>query len=100
MNQAAMMKIKKMQKEMMENQKRIEETVFTGTSAGIATVQMKGNHEVVDVKIEADVFESADDIDMINDAVKAAINDCIKQIDKAQEEAMGGFANMGLGGLF
>lgn len=100
MNQAAMMKIKKMQKEMMENQKRIEETVFTGTSAGIVTVSMKGTHEVVDVKIDADAFESKDDVEMIADAIKAATNDCIKQIDKAQEQAMGGFANMGLGGLF
>lgn len=101
MNQAAMMKIKKMQKEMMENQKRIEETVFTGTAGGMVSVQMTGAHEVKKVTIDPEAFESKDDIEMIEDSIQAAFNDCIKQIEAEQEKAMGGFAGLpGLGGLF
>lgn len=100
MNQAAMMKIRKMQKEMMEAQKRIEETVYTGRSAGIVEVQMTGAHEVKSVKIDPEAFESKDDIEMIQDAVAAAVQDCISQIERASQEAMGAFGNMGLGGLF
>lgn len=100
MNQQMMMKLKKMQKEMMENQKMIEETVFTGTSGGIVTVKMTGAHVVQEVKIDSDAFDSKDDIEMIEDAIKAATNDCFKQIEKKTEEVMGGYANMGLGGLF
>jgi DNA-binding YbaB/EbfC family protein len=100
MNQAAMMKIRKMQKEMMEAQKRIEETVYTGKSAGIVEVSMTGAHEVKGVKISPDAFESKDDIEMIQDALAAAFQDCISQIEKDSQEAMGAFGNMGFGGLF
>ncbi len=101
MNQAAMMKIRKMQKEMMEAQKRIEETVFTGTAGGgMVSVSMTGAHTVTEVKIDPEAFESKDDVDMINDALKAAFNDCIKQIEKATQDAMGGFNLGGFGGLF
>ncbi|MCR5786689.1 MAG: YbaB/EbfC family nucleoid-associated protein [Acholeplasmatales bacterium] len=99
MNQATMMRLRKMQKEMMDAQKKLEETVFTGTSGGIVTVSMTGAHEIKEVKIDHDAFESKDDIEMIEDAVKAAFADCMKKIEQASQEAMGGFANMGMGGL-
>jgi hypothetical protein len=99
MNQATMMRLRKMQKEMMDAQKKLEETVFTGTAGGgMVTVSMTGAHKNVDVKIDHDAFESKDDIDMIEDAIKAAFADCMAQIEKANEEAMGGFS-MGMGGL-
>lgn len=34
MNQQAMMRLKKMQKQMMEAQEKLEATVFTGTAGG------------------------------------------------------------------
>ena len=47
MNQQAMMRLKKMQKQMMDAQKQLEETVFTGTAGGgMVTVEVKGTHEV------------------------------------------------------
>jgi nucleoid-associated protein EbfC len=100
MNQAAMMKIKKMQKEMMEAQERIEKTVYTGTSGGMVTVSMTGAHNVTEVKIDPEAMESKEDIEMIEDALKAAFNDCIKQIEKASQDAMGGFNLGGFGGMF
>ena len=100
MNQAAMMKIKKMQKEMMEAQEKIEKTVYTGTSGGMVTVSMTGAHNVTEVKIDPEAMESKEDIEMIEDALKAAFNDCIKQIEKASQDAMGGFNLGGFGGMF
>ncbi len=102
MNQAAMMKLKKMQKEMMDNQKRISETVFTGKAGGgMVQIEMTGDHEVKKVTIDKDAFESKDDIEMIEDSILAAFNDAIKQIEAEQEKSLGGFAGMpGLGGLF
>ena len=53
MNQAQMMRLRKMQKEMMEAQERLEQTVFTGTAGGgVVKVSVKGNHEVVSVEID------------------------------------------------
>lgn len=101
MNQAAMMKIRKMQKEMMEAQKKIEETVYTGKSGGgMVVVSMTGAHNVVEVKIDPESFESKEDIEMIQDAIQTAFNDCIKQIEKATSDLMGGFNLGGLGGMF
>ena len=75
MNQAAMMKIRKMQKEMMDAQKRIAETVFTGKSGGgMVEIQMTGEHEVKSVKIDPEALESKEDIEMIEDSLVAACN--------------------------
>ena len=74
MNQAAMMKIRKMQKEMMDAQKRIAETVFTGKSGGgMVEIQMTGEHEVKSVKIDPEALESKEDIEMIEDSLVAAL---------------------------
>ena len=66
MNQQAMMRLKKMQKQMMEAQEKLESTVFQGTAGGgMVTVEVKGTHEVVSVKIDPDALESKEDIEMI-----------------------------------
>lgn len=102
MNQAAMMKIRKMQKEMMDAQKRIAETVFTGKSGGgMVEIQMTGEHEVKSVKIDPEALESKEDIEMIEDSLVAAFNDAIKQIEHETEKSLGGFSGLpGMGGLF
>lgn len=52
MNQQAMMRLKKMQKQMMEAQEKLEQTVFTGTAGGgMVEVSVKGTHEVVGIKL-------------------------------------------------
>ncbi len=100
MNQRAMMQLRKMQKEMMEAQERIHNTEFTGTAGGgMVKVVMKGDYQVLSVNIDEDAFESKDDLEMIQDSLTAAFNDCIKQINKKTEEDLGGF-QAGLGGLF
>ena len=66
----------------------------------MVSVSMTGAHAVTEVKIDPEAFESKDDVDMINDELKAAFNDCIKQIEKATQDAMGGFNLGGFGGLF
>ena len=70
MNQQAMMRLKKMQKQMMEAQEKLESTVFQGTAGGgMVTVEVKGTHEVVSVKIDPDALESKEDIEMIEDTI-------------------------------
>ena len=103
MNQRAMMQLRKMQKEMMDAQERIHNTEFCGSAGGgMVVVTMKGDYTVVSVKIDEDAFESKDDLEMIQDSLQAAFNDCIKQIAKKTEEDLGGYtAGLGgLGGLF
>ncbi len=96
MNQAQMMRLRKMQKEMMEAQERLEQTVFTGTAGGgVVKVEVKGNHEVVSVSIDEEAAK--DDIEMVQDMVVLAFNDANKKIEAETQKSLGGFgAGMGL----
>ena len=100
MNQQAMMRLKKMQKQMMDAQKQLEESVFTGPAGGgMVTVEVKGTHEVLSVTIDPDALESKDDIEMIQDSIVAALNDANRKLDSESQKLLGGFGG-GLGGLF
>ncbi len=96
MNQAQMMRLRKMQKEMMEAQERLEQTIFTGTAGGgVVKVEVRGNHEVVSVTIDPEAAK--DDIEMVQDMIVLAINDANKKIEAETQKSLGGFgAGMGL----
>ena len=58
-------------------------------------VEVKGNHEVVSVKIDEEAAK--DDIEMVQDMVVLAINDANKKIEAETQKSLGGFgAGMGL----
>jgi DNA-binding YbaB/EbfC family protein len=97
MNQQAMMRLKKMQKQMMEAQEKLEATVFTATAGGGAvTVKVKGNHEVVGIEIDEDL---KDDFDMVSDMIMIALNEANKKIESETQKTLGGFGG-GFPGLF
>ena len=96
MNQQQMMRLKKMQKQMMEAQEKIESTVFTGTAGGgVVTVEVKGSHEVISVTIDPEA--AADDLEMVQDMIVLALNDANKKIEAESQKLLGGFGGMGLG---
>lgn len=98
MNQAMMMKLKKIQKQIQEAQEKLNNSVFVGKAGGVCEVEVKGTREVLKVNILADAFESKEDIPMIEDAIVSAINDAFKQIEAETEKLMGPYASM-LGGV-
>lgn len=100
MNQYAMMqKIKKMQKEMMDTQKQIEETVFTATAGGVVSVEVYGTKELKSVIVNDDFeAEGKEDYEMLGDMIVAACNEAYKKIDKTTEEKMGKYQAL-LGGM-
>ena len=86
-----------MQKQMMEAQAKLEASVFTGTAGGgMVTVEIKGTHEVLSVKIDPEALESKEDIEMIEDTLVAALNDANKKLEDATQKIMGGFGGLGL----
>lgn len=91
MNPQMIKKIQKMQREMEQAQRELEEMVFEGTASGVVTVEVKGSKEVVRVKINKDAIESLDDLDMVEDIIVAAINDAMRKIDTKTQEVMGRF---------
>ena len=99
MNQQAMMRLKKMQKQMMDAQKQLEEPVFTGSAGGgMVTVQVKGTQEVLSVTIDPDALESKEDVEMIQDSIVAALNDANRKLESESQKLLGGFGG-GLGGF-
>ena len=84
MNIQAMMKqAQKLQKEMMETKKIIDETVFTGESSFVK-VNVYGNKKIKEIMIEEKDL-SSDDIEMLQDMIVVAINDAMNKIDKETE---------------
>lgn len=101
MNPAMINKIKKMQKEMMDAQKRIEESIFTGTAGGgMVKVEAKGDKTILSIDIDSEVL-NPDDKEMIQDSIVAAINDAMRKIDEETQDVLGAFAGgMGMPGMF
>lgn len=98
MNIQAMMKqAQKLQKDMMNEKEQIDKMEFSSTN-GLVTVKINGKKEIVDVKIENDTDFSKDDFELLQDMIKIATNEAMKQVDKVTEEKMGRFSS--IPGLF
>ena len=90
-----MKQAQRMQRQMEESQKELEEKVFTGKAGGGAVeVSVKGNKQVVGVKLSPDAVDP-DDVEMLEDMIVAAMNEAMKQAD----EASGALMNKMTGGL-
>jgi DNA-binding YbaB/EbfC family protein len=91
MKQAQVMQ-EKMQKEMEE--------LRTEASAGggVVTVEMKGNHEILSLKIDPEAVKEGD-VEMLQDMILAAINEANRKVDEAMKGKLGGMLPPGLGGL-
>src|SRR5258705_1114149 len=92
MKQAQVMQ-EKMQKEMEELR------VDASAGGGVVTVEMKGNHEVVALKIDPDAVKEGD-VEMLQDMIVAATNEANRKVDEAMKGKLGGMLPPGLGGLF
>lgn len=100
MNQQAMLKkLKKMQDEMMQTQKDIDQTIFSASAGGVVEVSVLGTKELSAVKI-ADDFEAEgkEDYEMLSEMVVAACNQAYKDIDRTTKEKMGKYEAM-FGGM-
>ena len=96
MNPNMVKKIQRMQREMMEAQKKLEETEFSGTAAGVVDVTVLGSKEVLKVTINKEAIESIDDLEMIEDTIVAALNDAFKNVDDETQRVMSQFQMPGM----
>ena len=85
-----MKQAQRMQRQMEENKKALEEKEFTATAGGGAvSVTVSGARLVKAVTLSADVVDP-EDVEMLQDLIVAATNEALKQIDEAEEQMMGG----------
>jgi DNA-binding YbaB/EbfC family protein len=71
--------------------------VEASAGGGMVTVRMNGQKQVLDVKIEPDVYASKDQ-EMLQDLVRAAVNEASRRVDEELANQMKSLAG-GLPGL-
>ena len=100
--QRMMREAQKMATEMQKAQAELAEVEIEGSAGGGAVkAVVTGDQRVVSITIDPEVFEGApdaDDIEMLEDTITAALNDALSNARDAQEKAMGPLAG-GLGGM-
>ncbi len=95
-----MKQAQKMQRQMEENQKALEEKEFTATAGGGAVeVSISGKREVTKVKLAEDVVDPDDDIEMLEDLIVAATNEALRKVEEESSAVMSKLTG-GLGGGF
>ena len=97
-----MKQAQKMQRQLDEATKELEEKEITAAAGGGAVeVTVSGKKEVTKVKLSEEVVDP-DDIEMLEDLIMAATNEALRQIEAASQESMskitGGLGSLG-GGL-
>ncbi len=101
MNPGMIKKLQKMQKDMVFAQQELEASTFYGSAGGqMVLVEFTGDRKMKNITINPEVFESKEDLDILQDTIVAAVNDCIKKIDEETERVMSQFTGGGLPGLF
>lgn len=98
MNMQAMLKqAKKLQNDMMKEQEKINNTIYTGKASSVS-IKINGKKEIVEVKIDAEQIEK-DEIELFEDMIVAAFNDAMSKVNTDLEDKMGAYTN-GMPGLF
>ena len=96
--QNLMAQAQKMQKDIMKKKEELEKQEFVGKSQFVEVV-LYGNKKIKSISINIENSIDADDKEMLEDLVKIAFEDALRQVDSKTEEVMGVYGNS-LNGLF
>ena len=95
MNMNMIKQAQKMQQEMMKAQQEVEEREFTASAGGgMVTAVVNGKLELLRLTIDESAVieaESAEDAEMLSDAVTAAVNEALSQAREAMSAGMAKF---------
>ena len=93
-----MKQAQKMQKQMEETTKALEEKEYEATAGGgVVKVKINGKKEVTEVHLDEEVVDK-DDIEMLEDLIMAATNEALRKVEDEAAKAMGKLAG-GLGSM-
>ena len=83
-----MKQAQKMQRQMEENQKALEEKEFTATvGGGAVSVTVSGKREITKVTLSEEAVDP-DDIEMLEDMIAAATNEALRQVESESAAVM------------
>lgn len=87
MNQL-MRQAQKMQEDMARAKKELEESEFSSSvGGGMVEVKMTGDRKMKSISIKPEVVDP-DDIEMLEDLVVSAVNDCLGQIARKEQDSI------------
>ncbi|HET6587123.1 MAG TPA: YbaB/EbfC family nucleoid-associated protein [Oleiagrimonas sp.] len=87
-----MQQAQRMQEQMKQAQEDIAKMEVTGSAGGgMVNVTMSGAHEVRRVQIDRKLL--ADDPEMAEDLVAAAVNDAVNKVAQVSKEKLGGLTS-------
>ena len=87
-----MQQAQRMQEELKRAQEEIAKLEVTGSAGGgMVEVTMTGRHEVRRVHIDRKMM--ADDPEMTEDMIAAAVNDAVNKVAEASQQKMGGVSS-------
>ena len=86
-------KLQQMQQKLQEQMGNVQEqmaaeTVEASSGGGAVTVVVNGNQEVMSVKVRPDAVDP-DDLEMLEDLLKAAVNAALDKSRDVRQKAMG-----------
>lgn len=96
--QQMMSQVRKMQEQL---QKQLEELRVDSTSGGgMVQVKMNGHKHLLELKIDPEAVKDGD-VEMLQDLILAAVNECARKVDEALQSQMGALTGgLGLPGMF
>ncbi len=84
--------LKQVQQFQEQLQKQLDDLVVEASAGGgMVSVKMNGQKNLVDVKIDPEVFKSADQ-EMLEDLIRGAVNEAAKKVDEQLASQMGNLA--------
>ncbi|OLC56068.1 MAG: nucleoid-associated protein, YbaB/EbfC family [Acidobacteria bacterium 13_1_40CM_4_69_4] len=94
------MDIKALMKQAQKMQEKIQQEIAelkveASAGGGMVTVAMGGKHELLSVRIAPEAVTSQD-VEMLEDLVRAAVNEANRKIEDAMTEKVGAFRVPGL----
>lgn len=88
-----------MQEQLMKMQSQMKNTEVSGTSGnGLVTVKLNGEGQLMQIKIKPECVDP-EDVEGLEDLIKAAFNDASKQMQSKTFEGMPGMPDLSQFGL-
>src|SRR5438067_5296062 len=95
--QAMMKQAQQMQEKMAQEMEEMR--VEASAGGGVVNVTMKGDHEIISLKVDPEIVKE-NDIEMLQDMIVAAINEGNRKVNEAMKSKLGSMLPPGLGNLF
>ena len=99
--QAMARQAQKLQQQMAKMQEELEAKEFEASAGGgVVTAKVNGKHELLEIRIKPEAVDP-DDVEMLEDMVKAAVNEAMRTAGEATEREMGKLTGgLNIPGLF